>query len=70
MEDLLREAQKVYIRRDEEKAKEKDRVMLNATRKGQICFYCKENGHFKRNCPQREWDMKVFKNEQRGVVED
>lgn len=67
LEDLLREVQRVYIRRDEEKAEEKARVMLTAIKEGQFFFfYCKKNEHFKRNCRQRERDPKVYDYEQRG----
>lgn len=38
LEDLLREVQRVYIRRDEEKAEEKARVMLTAIKEGQFFF--------------------------------
>lgn len=29
---------------------------------GPVCFYCKENRHMKRNCPQREKNLRVYKN--------
>lgn len=118
LEDLLKEAQKVYVKRDEKKVKAKARVMAAAIREGNqhlrnnsckgegprsgedrrkmgghrwdmiswdgtpkreieelenlgpICFYCKKKGHFKTNCPQREMDLKAYKNEQKGEAED
>lgn len=97
LEDLLGEAQKVYIKRDE-KAKAKARVMVTAIREGNqhirnnpckgerlrsgengwrwdnvpwdgTHFYCKDKGHSKKNCCQRERELKVYENQWKGKAE-
>lgn len=85
LEELLREAQKVYVRRDEERMKTKAKVMMardlsqrrmhderrkggggkvNDHRRGEgeaeVCYYCKKEGHFKRNCPKWIKDQRTF----------
>lgn len=99
LNDLLKEVQRVYVRRDEEKAKldakiiiatmrqsnfqrnlnppsttpkhsgfrerEKGRNRILAQSKFQeqsrtVCFYCWEEGQYKRECPHLKKDLKIF----------
>lgn len=92
LQELLQEAQKVYMRRDEEKQKIQAKVLVAGVREAQKqeqrkdtakkvsakrpspaqgrglgeqkwdfeCFYCKQKGHIKRNCPNRAKDQAIF----------
>lgn len=52
LNELLREAQKVYARREGVGTPRIER------RKESVCFYCGNKGHVKRECSKRKWDEK------------
>lgn len=74
LDKLLREAQKAYVRREEEKERKQSRMMVVVVYEGLkgpeqrwrtevTCFYCNKKGHMKRECRQRKTDEKRLKSE-------
>uniref|UniRef100_A0A8C3R9B7 CCHC-type domain-containing protein n=1 Tax=Cyanoderma ruficeps TaxID=181631 RepID=A0A8C3R9B7_9PASS len=78
--ELLREALKVYLRREEEKTRTKSKIMVaiarermlpwnTAPRPGETrtCFYCGEEGHLRRDC--KKLRIGIIPKEGRMVVQ-